>query len=97
MTRECHVRFCERLGVRLPRPTYQSRANQVSPVCPQALAALARPLAGPGMQCGVPSAGFGLWVRWKTEHGTHSITPLPQLFIRKIICLGPKIVIGNLG
>jgi type IV secretion system coupling TraD/TrwB family protein/amidohydrolase family protein len=23
MTRECHVRFCERLGVRLPRPTYQ--------------------------------------------------------------------------
>ena len=22
MTRECHVRFCERLGVRLPRPTH---------------------------------------------------------------------------
>ena len=21
MTRECHVRFCERLGVRLPKPT----------------------------------------------------------------------------
>ena len=23
MTRECHVRFCERLRVKLPRPTYQ--------------------------------------------------------------------------
>jgi len=23
MTRECHVRFCKRLGVRFPRPTYQ--------------------------------------------------------------------------
>ena len=22
MTRECHVRFCERLGVKVPRPTY---------------------------------------------------------------------------
>ena len=25
MTRECQVRFCERLGVKLPRPTRQSR------------------------------------------------------------------------
>ena len=23
MTRECHVRFCERLGVQFPRPTHQ--------------------------------------------------------------------------
>jgi putative transposase len=27
MNREAHVRFCERLGVKLPRPTYQSGAN----------------------------------------------------------------------
>jgi putative transposase len=27
MNREVHVRFCERLRVRLPRPTYQSGAN----------------------------------------------------------------------
>ena len=27
MNREVHVRFCERLGVKLPRPTYQSGAN----------------------------------------------------------------------
>ena len=26
MTRECHVRFCERLRVKLPRPTYQVTA-----------------------------------------------------------------------
>jgi len=27
MNREAHVRFCERLGVKLPRPTYQCGAN----------------------------------------------------------------------
>ena len=27
MNREAHVRFCERLGVKLPRPTYQSGPN----------------------------------------------------------------------
>ena len=27
MTRECHVRFCERLGVRLPRPTHHHSSS----------------------------------------------------------------------
>jgi putative transposase len=27
MRRESHVRFCERLGVKFPRPTYRSGAN----------------------------------------------------------------------
>ena len=30
MTRECHVRFCERLGVKFPGPTRQERIMQAS-------------------------------------------------------------------
>ena len=29
MTRECHVRFCERLRVKPPRPTYQSAGDLI--------------------------------------------------------------------
>ena len=29
MTRECHVRFCERLGVRLPGATLPSRTDKI--------------------------------------------------------------------
>src|ERR1700722_1957223 len=32
MTRECHVRFCERLGVRLPGATLPTRTGRVTPV-----------------------------------------------------------------
>jgi hypothetical protein len=32
MTRECQVRFCERLGVKFPGPTRQSRHSDRAPI-----------------------------------------------------------------